>query len=168
MTARSGVSGFWDRVKMNKIALGSTVFNSTWMLRIRKALGAVMLSALFASPCVAVAKETKHNPAAECQTKVAYEIVPCLEKLQHSANLELVRIFNESAKQLKDMDSSASGSAIASLNESRKQFEAFRNIECQRVGDSYLGGSGSGAAQASCALELTRWYTSRIRSGSQD
>ncbi|OKP03316.1 lysozyme inhibitor LprI family protein [Xenorhabdus eapokensis] len=96
------------------------------------------------------------------EVKSTIDMAPCLAKLQHSANQELAKVFRNATKHIADTGSSASDAAIKSYHAALKAFETFRNIECQRVGDTYMGGNGAGAGQASCAVDLTRWYTEKI------
>lgn len=119
-------------------------------------------SALLAGTTDLVTQGAKPDPLEECyketgDSSTRPDVAQCLVKKAQSEGLRLSETYKAEVQNLKGIDSSGVPAALVSLEKSQKAFEAFRQAECQRIGDAYLGGTGAGEFQQDCEIRLTRW-----------
>jgi uncharacterized protein YecT (DUF1311 family) len=86
----------------------------------------------------------------------------CLEGKLREARSQMNSTYKKLEAQTKEIDSSATVKALASLHTSQKAFESFKDAQCLWVGDSVMGGSGSGDLFNSCEVDLVRWRTKQL------
>lgn len=96
----------------------------------------------------------------ECYAKIGdaprTALASCLDRQITDAETELNNKIAALQKSYELLDSSGSAQAIASLLLSEQAFQLFSQIECQRVADATMGGSGAGDFAKACRVDLLR------------
>ncbi|MBK5415530.1 lysozyme inhibitor LprI family protein [Pseudomonas sp. TH31] len=87
---------------------------------------------------------------------------PCLENKTREVTSQMNIAYKKLEAQTKEIDSSATAKALASLLASQKVFEKFKDAQCQWEADSAMGGSGAGDILSSCKVDLMRWRTEQL------
>ncbi|WP_433739840.1 UmoC family flagellar biogenesis regulator [Pseudomonas putida] len=87
---------------------------------------------------------------------------PCLALKTREATSQMNIAYKKLEAITKEIDSSATAKALASLLASQNAFEKFKDAQCQWQGDSLMGGSGSGDISSSCNVDLIRWRTKQL------
>jgi len=87
---------------------------------------------------------------------------PCLERKTSEALAQMHIAYKKLEAGTKEVDSSSTPKALASLLASQQAFEAFKDAQCQWTGDAMMGGSGSGDVVSACKVDLIRWRTTQL------
>lgn len=98
------------------------------------------------------------DPSLECSDASSQvEIGACVqetgERVEAALNIAL-DIAQGAANELDEVTGRAA--AVPALAAAQSAWLAYRDAQCEAVGASYGGGSGTGIAIASCRIELTR------------
>ncbi|MFB2828502.1 lysozyme inhibitor LprI family protein [Aeromonas jandaei] len=115
-----------------------------------------------------VIQEQNLRPLDECykdggDSASVLDIRKCLIDKAQDEELRLKNFFKREEQELQGIDSSGVPAALASLKESQKAFEAFRQAECKRINDATLGGTGAEDFQRDCEIRLTRWRIEQLQ-----
>lgn len=98
------------------------------------------------------------DPALECSDASSQvEIGSCVAKMEERVNVAIETSYSfavEAAKELDDVTGRVE--AVPALEASQSAWVAFRDAQCDAVGASYGGGSGTGIAITSCRVDLGR------------
>ena len=86
----------------------------------------------------------------------------CLERKTREVTSQMNTAYKKLEAETKEIDSSATAKALASLLASQKAFEKFRDAQCQWEADSAMGGTGAGDFLRSCEVDLMRFRTKQL------
>ena len=86
----------------------------------------------------------------------------CLERKTREVTSQMNIAYKKLEAKTKEIDSSATAKALASLLASQKAFEKFKDAQCQWEGDSTMGGSGAGDFVSACKVDLMRFRTKQL------
>jgi uncharacterized protein YecT (DUF1311 family) len=86
----------------------------------------------------------------------------CLERKTSEASAQMHIAYKKLEAETKEIDSSSTPKALASLLASQQAFEAFKAAQCQWAGDAAMGGSGAGDFVSACNVDLIRWRTKQL------
>jgi uncharacterized protein YecT (DUF1311 family) len=86
----------------------------------------------------------------------------CLERKTREVTSQMNIAYKKLEAKTKEIDSSATAKALASLLASQKAFEKFKDAQCQWEGDSAMGGSGAGDILSSCKVDLMRFRAKQL------
>ncbi|MFQ6571953.1 UmoC family flagellar biogenesis regulator [Pseudomonas sp. UM16] len=132
----------------------------------KKIISVVVVATLFA-----MGTATAQEPAASGALNECYEstgdqprtaLQPCLERKADEATSQMTTAYNKLQAQTKEIDSSATAQALASLRASQEAFEAFKDAQCQWQADAAMGGSGAGDFSSACKVDLIRWRAQQL------
>ncbi|WP_321836261.1 lysozyme inhibitor LprI family protein [Pseudomonas kulmbachensis] len=87
---------------------------------------------------------------------------PCLERKTREVTSQMNIAYKKLEAQTKEIDSSATPKALASLLASQRTFEKFKDAQCQWEADSAMGGTGAGDFLRSCEVDLMRFRTKQL------
>ncbi|SHJ58910.1 Uncharacterized conserved protein YecT, DUF1311 family [Ruegeria lacuscaerulensis ITI-1157] len=98
------------------------------------------------------------DPAMECTDAGSQvEIGACVGQAETNVEAALVQAFGLAADAAKELDAVTGRTvALPALEASQAAWQAYRDAQCEAVGASYGGGSGTGIAITSCRVELGR------------
>jgi uncharacterized protein YecT (DUF1311 family) len=115
---------------------------------------------------IAVTSDAHAGALNECYNTIGDQprtaLQPCLEGKTREVTSQMNIAYKKLEAQTKEIDSSATAKALASLLASQQAFEKFKDAQCQWEGDSVMGGSGSGDILSSCKVDLIRWRTKQL------
>ena len=86
----------------------------------------------------------------------------CLERKTREVTSQMKIAYKKLEAQTKEIDSSATPKALASLLASQRTFEKFKDAQCQWEADSAMGGTGAGDFLRSCEVDLMRFRTKQL------
>jgi uncharacterized protein YecT (DUF1311 family) len=86
----------------------------------------------------------------------------CLERKTREVTSQMNIAYKKLEAETKEIDSSATAKALASLLASQRAFEKFKDAQCQWEADSAMGGTGAGDFLRSCEVDLIRWRTKQL------
>ena len=86
----------------------------------------------------------------------------CLERKTREVTSQMNMAYKKLEAETKEIDSSATAKALASLLASQRAFEKFKDAQCQWEADSAMGGTGAGDFLRSCEVDLIRWRTKQL------
>ncbi|UUV05702.1 lysozyme inhibitor LprI family protein [Ruegeria sp. YS9] len=98
------------------------------------------------------------DPALECSGAGSQvEIGACVGQAETNVAAAMTEALGFAADAARDLDD-VTGRALAlpALEASQEAWKAYRDAQCEAVGASYGGGSGTGIAVSSCRVELGR------------
>jgi len=114
----------------------------------------------------AVTSTAQSSALTECDGAIGDQprtaLQACLQHKLVEANLQMNSAYKKLTVSTKEVGSSATPKALASLRKAQKTFEHFRAAQCQWTGDSAMGGSGAGDFTSACKVDLTRWRASQL------
>jgi len=114
----------------------------------------------------AVTSDTQAGALNECYNTIGDQprtaLQPCLERKTREVTSQMNIAYKKLEAKTKEIDSSATAKALASLLASQKAFEKFKEAQCQWEGDSVMGGSGAGDILSSCKVDLMRFRTKQL------
>jgi len=85
------------------------------------------------------------------------EIGACVGQAETNVEAALVQAFGLAADAATELDEVTGRTvALPALEASQAAWQAYRDAQCEAVGASYGGGSGTGIAITSCRVELGR------------
>jgi len=98
------------------------------------------------------------DPALECADAGSQvEIGTCVGRAETNVEAALVEAFGFAVDAAKELDE-VTGRAVAlpALETSQEAWKTYRDAQCEAVGASFGGGSGTGIAITSCRVKLGR------------
>ena len=126
---------------------------------------------LFAIQDFALAKEPSTLGASSCDTKLSnYELTACLNAVAKKLDLFLERYVEAKRADIRkyaadirkiepdraDLFASELEDAVRSLERAQTSWVAYRDAHCGMIARLYLDGTGKGAAELKCSIDLTR------------
>jgi len=123
----------------------------------------LVLAVMAAFPTAALA-----DPAGECGGGSQVEIADCVALQEDAAEQSMQTILGfvrASATELDEITGRATERPVAlpALVAAQAAWESYRAAQCDFVGSTYGGGSGTGIAIRSCRIELTRARETELR-----
>ena len=117
---------------------------------------------------IAVTRDANAGALDECYASIGDQprtaLQACLEGKTREATSQMNIAYKKLEAQTKEIDSSATAKALASLLASQRAFEKFKDAQCQWESDAAMGGSGSGDFLSSCKVDLMRWRAKQLSS----
>lgn len=114
----------------------------------------------------AVASDAQAGALNECYNSIGDKprtaLQPCLEGKTREVTSQMNTAYKKLEAKTKEIDSSATAKALASLLASQKAFEKFKDAQCQWESDSAMGGSGAGDFLSACKVDLMRFRTQQL------
>jgi len=98
------------------------------------------------------------DPALECSGAGSQvEIGACVGQAEANVEVALAEAFGFAVDAARELDDVTERTvALPALEASQDAWEAYRDAQCEAVGASYGGGSGTGIAITACRVELGR------------
>ncbi|MCX7302140.1 MAG: DUF1311 domain-containing protein [Rhodobacterales bacterium] len=99
------------------------------------------------------------DPSMECSTTEGsqVEIGTCVSDIETRVNATLDVVLGFAMTSAADLDGITERTeATPALKASQAAWLAYRDAQCEYVGSTFGGGSGTGIAITSCRIELTR------------
>ena len=108
---------------------------------------------------VILATELAADPTLECSgdTTTQVEIGTCLTATEKTVDQSIqtaLSIARQSAQSLDEVTGRAA--SLPALNTAQTNWEAYRSAQCDFVGTTFGGGSGTGIAISACLIDLGR------------
>lgn len=106
------------------------------------------------------------DPALECDGTSQVEIRDCLSQTLERADAavqQALEFARSSAQELDDVTERAV--VVPALEASQAAWEAFRDSQCDYVGSTYGGGSGTGVAILACRVTAARERAADLLNG---
>jgi uncharacterized protein YecT (DUF1311 family) len=116
----------------------------------------IVLLALAAGP-------TSADPTLECDRSSQVEIGDCLAEVEATVDRTIETALGfamDSAKELDDV--TGREIMVPALTAAQAAWSAYRDAECEAVGASFGGGSGTGIAIRACRIDLGRERVARL------
>ncbi|CUK19307.1 hypothetical protein RUE5091_04371 [Ruegeria denitrificans] len=110
-----------------------------------------LIALLFSSAALA-------DPTLECaDANSQVEIGACVGEMEERVNLALEASYGFAVQAAKELDE-VTGRVVAqpALESAQSAWEGYRDAQCEAVGASYGGGSGTGIAITACRVDLGR------------
>lgn len=108
---------------------------------------------------LAMASSLQADPSLECSltTSSQVETGNCVAATEANVNAALELALTSARGAAEELDG-VTGRAVAvpALEASQSAWAAYRDAECEYIGSTWGGGSGTGIAITSCRIELTR------------
>jgi uncharacterized protein YecT (DUF1311 family) len=114
----------------------------------------ILLLLAFALPAAALA-----DPSMECSQTTASQVETrnCLVAVETTVNAALDSVLGVAMISATDLDNVTGRTvALPALEAAQAAWLAYRDAQCDYVGSTFGGGSGTGIAITSCRIELTR------------
>ena len=125
--------------------------------------GAVNMAA---TSIITAANDAQTGALNECYNTIGDQprtaLQPCLERKTREVTSQMNIAYKKLEARTKEIDSSATAKALASLLASQKAFEKFKDAQCQWESDSAMGGSGAGDFLSACKVDLMRFRTQQL------
>lgn len=106
------------------------------------------------------------DPATECGVDFGsqVEIGDCVAATEKRVEASLATMLGFATEAAKELDG-VTGRAVSvpALESSQAAWSAYRDAQCEYVGSTYGGGSGTGIAISSCRIELGRAREAELR-----
>ncbi|MEM7443347.1 MAG: lysozyme inhibitor LprI family protein [Pseudomonadota bacterium] len=103
------------------------------------------------------------DPAWECPGTSEVEIRSCLAETDSRADGAMQQAFGYAREAAEDLDNvTERNEVVPALEASQFAWENYRDSQCDYVGATYGGGSGTGSAILACRIELTRARTDEL------
>ncbi|KJJ99855.1 MULTISPECIES: lysozyme inhibitor LprI family protein [Pseudomonas] len=132
----------------------------------RKIISVVIVATAFAMGTATAQESAESGALNECYESTGDQprtaLQPCLERKAVEATSQMTTAYNTLEAQTKEIDSSATAKALASLRASQEAFEKFKDAQCQWQADAAMGGSGAGDFLSACNVDLIRWRTKQL------
>ncbi|WP_170517120.1 lysozyme inhibitor LprI family protein [Ruegeria atlantica] len=111
----------------------------------------VLITLLFSSAALA-------DPTLECSDASSQvEIGVCVGQMEDRVNLALDESYGFAMQSAKELDEITERvEAQPALEASQSAWASYRDAQCEAVGASYGGGSGTGIAITACRVDLGR------------
>ena len=111
----------------------------------------VLIAVLFSSAALA-------DPSLECSDAGSQvEIGSCVGKMEERVNMAVKASFDFAMQTAAELDEvTGRVAAQPALEAAQEAWTTYRDMQCDAVGASYGGGSGTGIAIASCRIDLGR------------
>ena len=120
------------------------------------------LSIAFAAALAAVSPANA-NPELECTGTSEVEIRSCLSETEGRAADAMQTAFGFARDAAEELDGvTERNEAVPALEAAQFAWENYRDSQCDYVGSTYGGGSGTGSAVLACRIELTRARTDEL------
>ena len=130
------------------------------MRRLTGLLVMAMVAALLVPPAASA------DPAMECDGTSQVEIRECLDETLTRADAAVEEAFSFALTSAAELDEvTGRASVVPALYASQSAWEAFRDSQCDYVGSTYGGGSGTGVAILACRITAARARTAELLSG---
>ena len=106
------------------------------------------------------------DPSMECDGTSQVEIRACLDETLARADAAVDEAFSFALASAAETDEvTGRASVVPALYASQSAWEAFRDNQCDYVGSTYGGGSGTGIAILACRITEARARTTELLSG---
>ena len=106
------------------------------------------------------------DPAMECDGTSQVEIRQCLDETLARADAAVDEAFSFALTSAAETDEATGrASVVPALYASQSAWETFRESQCDYVGSTYGGGSGTGIAILACRITEARARTTELMSG---
>lgn len=106
------------------------------------------------------------DPSMECDGTNQVEIRECLDETLARADAAVDEAFSFALAAAAETDEvTGRASVVPALYDSQSAWEAFRESQCDYVGSTYGGGSGTGIAILACRITEARARTTELMSG---
>lgn len=106
------------------------------------------------------------DPSMECDGSSQVEISECLDETLARADAAVEEAFSFALTSAAETDEvTGRASVVPALYASQSAWEAFRDGQCDYVGSTYGGGSGTGIAILACRITEARNRTTALLSG---
>lgn len=113
---------------------------------------ALALALMAAFPTAALS-----DPAGECGGGSQVEIADCVALQEDAAEQSMQTILGFARASATELDEITKRPiALHALEAAQEAWETYRTAQCDFIGSTYGGGSGTGIAIRSCRIELTR------------
>jgi uncharacterized protein YecT (DUF1311 family) len=120
---------------------------------------ALALALMAAFPTAALS-----DPVGECGGGSQVEIADCLALQEDAAEQSMQTILGFARASAAELDEITERSvALPALEAAQEAWETYRAAQCDFIGSTYGGGSGTGIAIRSCRIELTRARETELR-----
>jgi len=120
---------------------------------------ALALALMAAFPTAALA-----DPAGECGGGSQVEIADCVALQEDAAEQSMQTILGFARASAAELDEITERSVtLPALEAAQTAWETYRAAQCDFIGSTYGGGSGTGIAIRSCRIELTRARETELR-----
>jgi uncharacterized protein YecT (DUF1311 family) len=99
------------------------------------------------------------DPASECGVDLGsqVEIGDCVAATEKRVDASLASVLGFATEAAKELDGvTGRAAAVPALEASQAAWSAYRDAQCEYVGSTFGGGSGTGIAISSCRIELGR------------
>lgn len=119
----------------------------------------------FSALCLVAAGTAMADPTLECGVTAVsqIEITDCLIAVDETVHKGLEQVLSFARNAATELDTETGrAESLPALEASQAAWEAFRDAHCAYVGSNWAGGSGTGAAIASCRIELARDRTTAL------
>ena len=108
------------------------------------------LLALLAAPAAA-------DPILECPGSSQVEIGDCLARTETLVDQALATALGFARQAAEELDRTTARSvAVPALDQAQSAWATYRDAQCEYVGATFGGGSGTGQAIRACRIELGR------------
>ncbi|MEO1225641.1 MAG: lysozyme inhibitor LprI family protein [Pseudomonadota bacterium] len=106
------------------------------------------------------------DPSMECDGTSQVEIRACLDETLTRADAAVDEAFSFALASAAETDEvTGRASVVPALYDSQSAWEAFRDSQCDYVGSTYGGGSGTGIAILACRITEARARTTELLGG---
>ncbi|MFA3919195.1 lysozyme inhibitor LprI family protein [Ruegeria hyattellae] len=103
------------------------------------------------------------DPAMECNEPSQVEIAECVSAMLDGVDLAVEASLGLARNAMGELDQVTGREAgVPALDRSQAAWVTYRDTQCEAVGASYGGGSGTGIAITSCRIELGRARASEL------
>ncbi|MGR3661813.1 MAG: lysozyme inhibitor LprI family protein [Paracoccaceae bacterium] len=119
------------------------------------------MALLLAGPALA-------DPSSECGISNAsqVDIADCVQAIEKSVDKVVDMALGYAMESAQELDATTGrDDAVPALTASQKTWGAFRDAQCDFVGSTFGGGSGTGIAISSCRIELGRQREASLMNG---
>jgi uncharacterized protein YecT (DUF1311 family) len=117
----------------------------------------VRAPALFLALLAGLAAPARADPTLECPGGSQVEIGDCLARTEAQVDQALATALGFARQTAEELDQATQRSvAVPALEGSQAAWMAWRDAQCDYVGATFGGGSGTGQAIRACRIELGR------------
>ncbi|MGB3313451.1 MAG: lysozyme inhibitor LprI family protein [Albidovulum sp.] len=103
------------------------------------------------------------DPTLECDRQSQVEIADCLAGVEANVDRTVETALGLAMDSAKELDGVTGRDAMApALTVAQAAWTAYRDAECEAVGASFGGGSGTGIAIRACRIDLGRERVARL------
>jgi uncharacterized protein YecT (DUF1311 family) len=125
-----------------------------------------MQTLLISALATLVAGAALADPASECGVDLGsqVEIGDCVAATEQRVETSLATMLGFATEAAKELDG-VTGRAVSApaLEAAQAAWSAYRDAQCEYVGATFGGGSGTGIAISSCRIELGRAREAELR-----